>query len=145
MSKVFLRVKIKSLAAEARIIRQEEGRFRDLWHHQQTGPFLGLKLHRTQDVRKEARSALLAYGFLRGVPYSKIEAKCWEAPDWFRIMQIVTKFGETQIRRQHNSDNGLPGWPLGTSTLDKQKQMEALVAWSKGELNPVWSVPAKAA
>ncbi len=52
--KTYLKIKISSLAAEARIIRREEQR----WpgdHQIRTG----LHEHRVIDVRREARSALL--------------------------------------------------------------------------------------
>jgi hypothetical protein len=95
-----LKVKIKSLAAEARIIRLEEkrsnGRLRwELWQH------------RVEVVRKEARLSQLAYGFLRGKQYEQIERKVGpELPngriggggplstqDWAKIESMVERFG----------------------------------------------------
>ena len=40
-----------------------------------TSEFMKLRDHRTHDVRNAARAAQLAYGFLRDVPYRKIESK----------------------------------------------------------------------
>jgi hypothetical protein len=83
-----LKVKVKSLAEEARIIRLEESRagkdgfLRSELHH-----------HRVVDVCKEQRSSLLAYGFLRGVEYAAIEAKTETPPDWPRVAKLVSKFG----------------------------------------------------
>lgn len=61
-----LRVKLKSLAEEARIIRREErrtwGQLREELH-----------LHRVRDVRTEARATHLAYGFLRGRTLEQME------------------------------------------------------------------------
>lgn len=91
-STIFLRVKIKSLAAEARIIRREESR----WPHGRRelgGIWSQLNSHRRFDVRKEARSAQLAYGLLRGRLYTVLEAKTWEAPDLHRICYLVGKYG----------------------------------------------------
>jgi hypothetical protein len=103
MSLAYLKVKIKSLAAEARIIRHEEeiwkrrGRPYRLAHNAMVAEFVagrtksysvpddvkpfanadstfwGLRFHRIRDVRIEARAAQLAYAFLRGKPYSLVE------------------------------------------------------------------------
>jgi hypothetical protein len=63
-------VKIKSLAAEAKIIRDEVRR--------QGDPQIknALSEHRKGIVRSEARLAQLAYAFFRGVPYKAVEPKC---------------------------------------------------------------------
>jgi hypothetical protein len=120
---VYLKVKIKSLAAEAVIIRKEENKARQASKGLKVGErksrrqrrilnekypltdelrarrekarraWFGLCSHRMVEVRSEARSAQLAYGFLRGVPYRAIEAKCWEEPSWDRVVDIILKFG----------------------------------------------------
>lgn len=86
--RVYLKVKIKSLAAEAKIIRHAEQKHSSLR--------AGLADHRRGVVRDEARLTLLAYGFLRGTPYLKIESKCELAPDWSRVLKMVQRYG-----RQH--------------------------------------------
>lgn len=70
-----LRVKIKSLAAEARIIRQEEHRALRLSpeNPDRLPRYRTLREHRKQDVRAAARAALLAYAFLRGRAYATVE------------------------------------------------------------------------
>jgi hypothetical protein len=91
--KLYLKIKIKSLAAEALIIRKEARKVRgDLRH--------SLNQHRKTDVRWEARSSMLAYGFLRGRPYKLMEEKVRadNQPDWTRIEQLVKKFGEDDMR-----------------------------------------------
>lgn len=65
------RVKIKSLADEARTIRVEE---RTACEHGAYATCNGLHEHRVGVVRPEARAALLAYAFCRGVPYGAVEA-----------------------------------------------------------------------
>lgn len=91
MSKTFLKIKIMSLAAEARIIRREANK----WPRAGVmGTRYALNQHRRFDVRQEARSAQLAYGFLRNKPYRSIEEKCWDAPDETRIIEIAVKFGK---------------------------------------------------
>jgi hypothetical protein len=104
--KAYLKVKIKSLAAEAQIIRREERRF--LARSRQLTPeenatsevkriFWGLRQHRIWDVRREARSAGLAYGFIRGRGYRQIEAKCYEEPHWSRVAELVRKYGNLNL------------------------------------------------
>lgn len=64
---MYLKVKIKSLAEEARIIRKEESRAKTPELKQ------SLKYHRKWDVRNEARATLVAYGYLRGKKLCEIE------------------------------------------------------------------------
>src|ERR1700729_3975694 len=94
MSTTYLKIKIKSLAAEARMIRHEETRWKirsKPYRREQSknieewladkrptyevsdelkplteanNIFWGLRSHRTSDVRVESRAALLAYGML---------------------------------------------------------------------------------
>jgi hypothetical protein len=62
-----LRVNIKSLAAEARIIRKEAKRAGLEYE-------MELTAHRRGSLREEARYAHLALAFVRGVPYKRVEA-----------------------------------------------------------------------
>lgn len=84
--KICLKVKIKSLAAEAKIIRELESKTKTPWL---------LKEHRVGIVRSEQRHTLLAYGFLRGRPYAAMEAKLTNtpAPDFNKIKKLVDKYG----------------------------------------------------
>ena len=85
---IHLRIKIKSLAAEAAIIRKEANRTK--------GPTKwGLNAHRTGTVRSEARLSLLAYGLLRRVPYNVMEKTCDEAPNFSKVADFARRFGET--------------------------------------------------
>lgn len=52
-----------------------------------------MKSHRRYDVRREARSAQLTYGFLRGRSYRQLEAKTFEHPDIKRIAKLATVYG----------------------------------------------------
>lgn len=90
--RVFLKVKIKSLAAESSIIRREAAIRKNRFGGQDAG-FKSLQEHRRFDVRNESRSASLAYGFLRGRPYKAMEAKCWTQPDWSRVEKLAIKYG----------------------------------------------------
>jgi len=108
--RVFLKVKIKSLAAEARIIRREERRSR----HRE-----GLHNHRTTAVRKAARSALLAYGFLRGRAYRLMEATCHAKPAWSKVKNLVTQYGVERSDDESRME----------FAKREQEQEDKLVAW----------------
>jgi hypothetical protein len=123
--KIYLKVKIKSLAAEAQMIRSEERKCnigcrarvkirrqlrksnelttgqRAKMERQIVKPsetamkaFWGLRLHRTYDVREEARAAHVAYGFLRGRTYQQIEGAALTSPNWTRVQRLVEKYGD---------------------------------------------------
>lgn len=84
----YLKIKLLALAAEARLIRREEQR----WPGEHPIRY-GLHEHRILDVRREARSTCLTYGFLRSRPYRTLEATCHRQPDWERVKQIAEKYG----------------------------------------------------
>ncbi len=89
---VFLKVKAKSLAAEAAIIRIEERkqlkrplekrRFYDL-----------LRDHRIKVVRSAARDTHLARMYLKGRDYRAVERTARETPDVDAIMRMVWMYG----------------------------------------------------
>lgn len=107
-----LKVKIKSLAEEARIIRLEERRSRAGSQQQSE-----LHQHRVMDVRKEQRCSLIAYAFLRGVPLAKCEAKCRFAPDWKRVAQIVEKFGTGVTNHRGEQLGRFHEWRAGANVV----------------------------
>lgn len=88
----YLRVKLKSLAAEAKIIRLEEQRANQ---HKDYELQTSLHLHRAGVVRSQSRHTLLAYQFLRGVPYAAVEGKVREGnlPSVLAIANMVRKYG----------------------------------------------------
>lgn len=123
-----LRIKIKSLAAESRIIKDEErkltrahkpfidgktgrtirvGRIPEARARQvaaekienMEAEYQSLRRHRTIDVRNEARAAQIAYGFLRGKPYARIETPKVPLPDGLRAMArgIAFRFGSRNL------------------------------------------------
>lgn len=85
MSKIYLKVKIKSLAEEARIIRKEETKTLEIarkykkkqgfeeFSNKKYELYSGLIIHRKVVVSNESRAALIAYGFLKRKKYSQIE------------------------------------------------------------------------
>ncbi len=88
MSIIFLKIKIKSLAAEATMIRKERNKIED----KSSDIAVQLQFHRTWDVRNESRCANLAYGFLRNRTYHRLEAKCHTLPDWDKTEKMVLRF-----------------------------------------------------
>lgn len=101
--KVYLKVKIKSLAEEAKIIRNEERkalRSRD-WEIANEGrrvgayfdTYYGLRDHRKGVVAKEARAANLAIGYVNGREYSHIEHPLSKSFDYKRVAQLLIKYG----------------------------------------------------
>jgi len=87
--RIHLKIKIKSLAAEAGIIRKEAEKLKGMARH-------SLNEHRKGIVRHEARHALLAYGLLRGRPYEAVEKKCHEPPDWKKVSNDARRFGASE-------------------------------------------------
>ena len=86
----YVKVKILSLAAEAKIIRKQEAKARK---YGQRSLRIGLADHRRGVVRHEARHAQLAYGFLRGLPYKKMEAKCHPGcePNFKKVRESIER------------------------------------------------------
>lgn len=102
-----LKIKIKTLAVEARFIRTEELKARKMSRANaayqdanvaKAASSLRANLweHRINVVRPEARSSQLAYGFLRGKKYSEIEGSVRpdNKPDLKAIKGMVERFGE---------------------------------------------------
>lgn len=82
-----LRVKAKSLAEEARIIRREERRARGALRDE-------LHLHRVGPVRAEARATYIAYGLIRGRTMRQMENRDEiprEAKE--RVEAMIKKYG----------------------------------------------------
>lgn len=85
--RTYLKVKIKSLAEEAKIIRLETKRAK------RASIKDGLALHRKGIVRSEARHTHLAYGFMRGREYRQMEPKAHQEPNWEKVRKMVEKYG----------------------------------------------------
>jgi len=98
-----LRVKIKSLAEESRIIRKEERRClgsltRTVGHDEQraalASSYASLRSHRVHEVRRETRYSLLAYALLRGRSVESTEPKCDKGRvDREKLASLVKRFG----------------------------------------------------
>lgn len=83
-----LRVKAKSLAEEARIIRREERRAKG-------GLADELRTHRREIVRYEARATFMAYGMVRGKPIDRIEraGSPRSAAFWSKVAKMIERYG----------------------------------------------------
>jgi hypothetical protein len=86
-NRIYLKVKVKSLAAEASIIRTEARRTNRVALRN------GLTEHCKEVVRKAARNTQLAYGFVRGREYRQIEPGAYSPPDWKEITRMVKQYG----------------------------------------------------
>ena len=116
----YLKVKIKSLAAEATIIRHEERKAlkRRDWVRNRQGPndveehltaeYASLRAHRVGVVRDEARSSLLAYGFLRGKSYAECEPENSSPFCVGHVAKICQRFG--LAGREEAVRNSLKAW-----------------------------------
>lgn len=90
-----LKIKLKTLAEEARIIRKEEQKMRGhIW-----GPKAEkYHRHRIDVVRTEARATHLAYGFLRNRTYGQVESGSHKTVPYERVAKLVSRYGGLQYR-----------------------------------------------
>jgi hypothetical protein len=115
-----LKVKIKSLAAEAKIIRLEERRSRPGGDQQ-----IELHVHRVRDVRNEQRCSLLAYAFIRGVALARCEARSESPPDWMRVSKLVEKFGVAYCSKRGAQHASFADWKAGREVAPAVEQQKS--------------------
>ena len=93
MVRAKFRVKIKSLATEAKIIQREKQRRREhgyVYYEDFVQRVAdSLESHARNVVATEARHTLLAYAFFRGKPYKDVERSCRIPPDKRAIARIL--------------------------------------------------------
>lgn len=87
--KTFLKIKIKSVAAETQMIRKEELKYKRGDHPLRTQ----LREHR-MGLRAGQRETYLAYAFLRERPYKALEANPRSAPNWDRVYKMIERYGK---------------------------------------------------
>lgn len=109
---VKLKVKVKSLAEEARIIRREEVKLKKIPFNKRGkitrytfgehiyDPVNQLDIHRRWDVRNEARATQLAIAYIKGKKCSKIEKSCDEYKRLYYITDRVLKM----VQKYHNKN-----------------------------------------
>lgn len=123
-----MRVKVKSLAAEATIIRLEERR---ALVRKDIDLYVSLSAHRRREVRQEQRSALLAYAFIRGRDYGRCEKPGKDnPPDLKRVQQLVEKYGSpvSGWPKYKCPDGVLAAWAAGTLVDHPFKKQVEVVA-----------------
>ena len=130
-----MKVKIKSLAAEARIIRHDERKA--LAHGRAAAKlqlssesydgyhtYSSLREHRISVVRTEARASVLAYAFIRGRPYRSVEPSCHEQPRWPLVQSIIQRFS-TMLSGTKVLHPDLVAWYMSAGeTVDHTKERE---------------------
>lgn len=128
--KTYLKIKLNHLAAEARIIKREKekwlkkaaiGRQR-AFEKQMQNPTKSIMAdsihqHRLTCVRPEARDSLLAYGFLRGLPYSQIEAKRFTDPNWSNVKANIKRFHSPQYGSSSGIDKRFEEWKAAAPAI----------------------------
>ena len=90
-----LRVKLKSLAAESRIIRFEKKRVG-------IGALeTELHWHRVGPVREEARATHIAYGLIKGHSLNRIETSTTRTDTlWKKVKGMIEKYGPVDKARR---------------------------------------------
>jgi hypothetical protein len=122
-----LTVKIKTLAAEARIIRHKEQSLK------KRGPLSGLTLqrfeslrdHRKLLVRRESRHTQLAYAYLRGMPYRALEQTCELEPNWGLVTKNVNRFLLSGSARADNLLASVKAWGCESGIAHAQVKLTA--------------------
>lgn len=106
MKSIPLKIKLLNLAAEIRIIKSEEKRIEqhirncpsteegEKWKHAHYSDLNSIRQHRYDFVKTEARDTMLAYGYLRGRSYARMEPKRYSDPNWNNIERMILKYGK---------------------------------------------------
>tara|TARA_R110002167_G_scaffold45083_1_gene135562 strand:- start:31272 stop:31682 length:411 start_codon:yes stop_codon:yes gene_type:complete len=135
-----MRVRVKELAQEAKYIRFEETKIKSkqkigtpcfCWDKptvsiydldQGSQDFWKLRNHRTHDVRDAARAIQLAYGFMRDVPYRRIEqtTKPKDPYRWNRIVKEVKRLANKFSNSEKKFDEDVDIW-FASDRIDEQK------------------------
>lgn len=89
MKSIELKIKLKHLAEEARIIRREADAQYAAGNYQKGND---LTNHRKGAVRRAARNTLIAYQTIRGIPYESYEGNAKTEPNWKEIERMVKKY-----------------------------------------------------
>ena len=125
-----LSVKIATLAAEARIIRNRERSLkrRGKLEGRRLSLFKDYEHHRKHIVRPEARANLLAYACLKGVPYCAVESAPKTQPNWKRVEKVLSTFLTTGYM-----DNFTAGRAQEKLTAWREASKEPAAAARRGE------------
>ena len=100
-----LKIKAKSLAEEAKIIRKEERKLLDIPKNSEYAiSETELTFHRKWDVRNEARATQLAIAYLKGKKYKDVERKIHDRELLLvyifpRVFKMIQKYGDGKIKQ----------------------------------------------
>lgn len=130
-TRLYLKIKIKSLTEETRIIRREESKQRELRKVFDTTKsqrankyFWGLRAHRQVDIREEQRATLLAYAYLRGKTYASVEGNAHKgAPAWDRVRAMVSKYGPKEDWRTPVDMDPLEDWIKSAGWIGDRREV----------------------
>lgn len=140
---VELKIKSKSLDAEAKIIKLEEKKFDkrinkiiNLHQGEITDTVRRLrakqgwiKNHRQFDVRKEARATFLARAFIKGMPYSVVENhKRKENTEWYFENHIIPRVASMSYK--YDKSRLYPGLSK-PSPADLENMTKKIKEWAK--------------
>ena len=87
-----LKIKLKSLAEEQRIIRKEELKHKGKWSFKAER----LIAHRKFHIRPIIRATHVVYGLIKGKEYHEIEQVSYSQPDWKSIKTMAKKYGSKE-------------------------------------------------
>ena len=90
LTRAKIRVKLKSLGEEVRIIRTEERKLAKKVPPEHRWVVGSLMSHRRDDLGPEIRATHWAYAILKGIPYSKIEASTKSVPSTIKWLESRT-------------------------------------------------------
>lgn len=87
----------------------------------------GLYRHRVDIVRVEARLTNIAYGFIRGKSYSQIETNATTPIDWTRVQKMVEQYG-VSYHAALMDNNDMSGVDIPAAVKDQTKRFEEFKA-----------------
>ena len=103
------KVKIRSLAEESRIIKSISRKHKGKWQYVQGV----LRFHNFSVVRAEQRATLLAYGFLREIPYKVLENKTNKEIPIDMIVRICQSLARYKIGNSATAKENVTNWCKG--------------------------------
>ena len=130
LNRAALKIKVKHLAAEARIIRQEEAK----WRGQDK---LFFKRHRKTTVRHEARATQLVIAMLRGVPYRVVEPN---AQDNYTRNVIVARRMVSMIKKYASPEflSSVPKPRVDISLDFQQRNRKSSAEYDNNIISLIW-------
>lgn len=117
MSLDTLKIKIVSLAYEAKLIRTSERAAKEEANYIELSKLVH---HRKHIIRPESRKSHLVYGFLRGTPYRKMERRCQEEPKWSSLEKMAKRFKDAWTQEDANA---FKAW-VEEGKKDPEKEVE---------------------